>query len=78
MQDGWYVVAGKVDKVSYGLPVFFVVCIALLWVLQFLDLTSHNKLPGNEPGGCQQQSSFVQILQIICVRLWKVLRVRFT
>ncbi len=32
-QDGWYVVAGKVDKVSYGLPVFFLACIALLWVL---------------------------------------------
>ena len=36
MQDGWYVVAGKVDKASYGLPVFFVACIALLWVLHSL------------------------------------------
>ena len=32
-QDGWYVVAGKVDKAAYGLPVFFLACIALLWFL---------------------------------------------
>lgn len=33
MQDGWYVVSGRVDKASYGLLVFFVACVALLWVL---------------------------------------------
>ncbi|MDH3352784.1 MAG: sodium transporter, partial [Gammaproteobacteria bacterium] len=33
MQDGWYVVSGRVDKASYGLLVFFVVCVALLWIL---------------------------------------------
>jgi SSS family solute:Na+ symporter len=33
MQDGWYVVSGRVDKASYGLLVFFVACIALLWIL---------------------------------------------
>ena len=33
MQDGWYVVSGRIDKASYGLLVFFVACIALLWVL---------------------------------------------
>ncbi len=33
MQDGWYVVSGRIDKASYGLIVFFVACIALLWVL---------------------------------------------
>ncbi len=32
-QDGWYVVAGKVDKASYGLLVFFVVCVAGLWIV---------------------------------------------
>ena len=32
-QDGWYVVAGKIDRASYGLPVFFLASIALLWVL---------------------------------------------
>ncbi len=34
MQDGWYVVSGKVDKASYGLLVFFVLCVAGLWVAQ--------------------------------------------
>ncbi len=33
MQDGWYVVSGRVDKASYGLLVFFVACVALLWIL---------------------------------------------
>ena len=32
MQDGWYVVPGKIDKVSYVLLVFFVLCIAGLWL----------------------------------------------
>ncbi len=32
-QDGWYVVAGKVDKASYILLVFFVICVAGLWVV---------------------------------------------
>ena len=30
-QDGWYVVPGKVDRASYGLLVYFVVCVAGLW-----------------------------------------------
>ncbi len=33
-EGGWYIVPGKVDKVSYGLLVYFVACIAGLWVLQ--------------------------------------------
>ena len=33
MQDGWYVVSGRIDKASYGLLVFFVACVALLWIL---------------------------------------------
>jgi len=32
-QDGWYVVSGRIDKASYGLLVFFVGCVALLWIL---------------------------------------------
>lgn len=31
--DGWYVVPGKVDRASYGLLVYFVACIAVLWVV---------------------------------------------
>ncbi|MEL7186699.1 MAG: sodium/solute symporter [Pseudomonadota bacterium] len=31
-QDGWYVVAGKIDKASYGLLAFFLFCVAGLWV----------------------------------------------
>jgi SSS family solute:Na+ symporter len=31
-KDGWYVVSGKVDNASYGLLVFFVLCIAGLWL----------------------------------------------
>ena len=34
MQDGWYVVSGKVDKASYGLPVFFVLCVLGLWFVE--------------------------------------------
>ena len=34
MQDGWYVVSGKVDKASYALLVFFVLCVAGLWAVQ--------------------------------------------
>jgi SSS family solute:Na+ symporter len=33
MQDGWYVVSGKVDKASYGLLVFFVLSLAGLWAV---------------------------------------------
>ncbi len=33
MQDGWYVVSGRVDRASYGLLVFFVACVGLLAVL---------------------------------------------
>ncbi len=35
-QDGWYVVPGKVDRVSYGLLVYFVFCVFALWVMQSL------------------------------------------
>lgn len=35
-EDGWYVVAGKVDKASYGLLVYFVLCIVALWAAQSL------------------------------------------
>jgi len=34
MKDGWYVVSGKVDKASYALLVFFVLCVAGLWAVQ--------------------------------------------
>lgn len=34
LQDGWYVVSGKIDKASYGLLVFFVLCVAALWIAQ--------------------------------------------
>ena len=36
MKDGWYVVSGKVDRASYGLLVFFVLCVAGLWIAQSL------------------------------------------
>ena len=36
MKDGWYVVSGKVDKASYVLLVFFVLCLAGLWAVQSL------------------------------------------
>lgn len=36
MQDGWYVVSGKVDKASYVLLVFFVLCVAGLWLVNSL------------------------------------------
>jgi SSS family solute:Na+ symporter len=36
MQDGWYVVAGKVDRSSYFLLGFFFACIAGLWLVQSL------------------------------------------
>ena len=35
-EDGWYVVAGKIDRPSYVLLVFFVLCIAGLWIAQRL------------------------------------------
>ena len=36
MQDGWYVVPGKVDKSSYLLLLFFCLCIAALWVFKVI------------------------------------------
>lgn len=33
-EDGWYIVPGKVDPVSYGLLVYFVCCVIALWVVQ--------------------------------------------
>ena len=35
-QDGWYVVAGKIDKASYGLLGFFLLCVVGLWVAHSL------------------------------------------
>ena len=35
-ENGWYVVSGKVDKASYALLVFFLMCVAGLWVAQSL------------------------------------------
>ena len=34
--DGWYVLPGKVDASSYGLLVFFVACLATLYLIQYL------------------------------------------
>lgn len=34
--DGWYVVPGKVDRASYGLLLYFVACIAGLWIVHTL------------------------------------------
>jgi hypothetical protein len=31
-EDGWYVVAGKVDRQSYVLLAYFVICLIALWV----------------------------------------------
>jgi SSS family solute:Na+ symporter len=36
MQDGWYVVPGRVDRASYGLLVYFLVCVAGLWFVHSL------------------------------------------
>ncbi|MEE4292878.1 MAG: sodium/solute symporter [Xanthomonadales bacterium] len=36
MQDGWYVVPGKVDAASYWLLGYFVFCLAALWVVHEL------------------------------------------
>ena len=36
MQDGWYVVSGKVDKASYGLLAFFAFCVLGLWFAESL------------------------------------------
>ena len=36
MQDGWYVVSGKVDRASYPLLAFFLFCVVGLWVVQAL------------------------------------------
>lgn len=33
-EDGWYVVAGKVDRASYALLVYFLFCIVALWLLR--------------------------------------------
>jgi len=35
-QDGWYVVPGKVDRASYGLLVYFLVCLVALWFVHGL------------------------------------------
>lgn len=35
-QNGWYVVSGRVDNASYALLIFFVLCVAGLWVAQSL------------------------------------------
>ena len=34
MQDGWYVVPGKVDKASYYLLAYFVICVLGLWIAE--------------------------------------------
>mgnify|MGYP001820226446 CR=1 FL=1 len=36
MQDGWYVVSGKVDKASYVLLVFFLLCVGAVWFVERL------------------------------------------
>ncbi len=36
MQDGWYVAPGKVDKASYYLLLYFILCIVALWLFQIL------------------------------------------
>ncbi|MEE4216056.1 MAG: sodium/solute symporter [Xanthomonadales bacterium] len=36
MEDGWYVVPGRVDRASYGLLVYFLFCLAALWFLHEL------------------------------------------
>lgn len=36
MQDGWYVVPGKIDKASYFLLFYFAACIAGLWFVERL------------------------------------------
>ena len=36
MQDGWYRVPGKVDRASYYLLAYFVVCVVALWVADSL------------------------------------------
>ena len=33
-QDGWYVVAGRIDKASYWLLAYFVACVGALWVFE--------------------------------------------
>ena len=33
-KDGWYVVAGKVDRASYFLLGYFLICVAALWFMQ--------------------------------------------
>ena len=35
-KDGWYVVAGKVDKASYALLAYFLLCVVSLWAVHAL------------------------------------------
>ena len=34
--DGWYVIPGKIDRVSYLLPLFFVLSIGAMWFFEAL------------------------------------------
>ena len=36
MEGGWYVVAGKIDRASYPLLGFFVLCVLGLWITESL------------------------------------------
>ena len=36
MQDGWYVIPGKIDRVSYLLLLFFIISLAALWFFKAL------------------------------------------
>ena len=33
-QDGWYAVAGKIDRPGYWLLGYFAACVAALWLLE--------------------------------------------
>jgi SSS family solute:Na+ symporter len=33
MEDGWYVVPGRVDRASYAMLVYFLACLAFLWLV---------------------------------------------
>lgn len=35
-EDGWYLVPGKIDRVAYGLPVFFLLTCLFLFAFQFM------------------------------------------
>ena len=36
MENGWYLVPGKIDKASYLLLIYFLLCIVALWIFQTL------------------------------------------